>query len=147
IFVSHRLEEVFSITDRVTIMREGATVAANLDTTSLTQADIIRHMVGKDLDRIYAPRETKSASYKDDTVLEVGHLAALPHVRDVSFSVKRGEIVGIGGLVGAGRSEAVEALFGLRRRDGGAIKVCGKSVDPRTPAQAIALGLGLVAED
>lgn len=147
IFVSHRLEEVFSITDRVTIMREGATVAANLETSSLTQADIIRHMVGKDLDRIYAPREAKPANYKDETVLEVDHLVALPHVRDVSFSVKRGEILGIGGLVGAGRSEAVEALFGLRRRDGGAIKLCGKSVDPRTPSQAIALGLGLVAED
>ena len=147
IFVSHRLEEVFAITDRVTIMREGATVARNLETAALTQADIIRHMVGKELDRIYARREAPANAPPGEVVLEVENLAARPIVRDVSFSVRRGEVLGLGGLVGAGRSEAVEALFGLRPRDAGTIRVRGRAVDPRTPAQAIRLGIGLVAED
>lgn len=147
IFVSHRLEEVFAITDRVTIMREGATVAGNLETASLTQGDIIRHMVGKELERIYARRDALANAPLGEVVLEVKNLAARPIVRDVSFSVRRGEVVGLGGLVGAGRSEAVEALFGLRPRDAGNIRVMGKTVDPRTPAHAIRLGIGLVAED
>ncbi len=147
IFVSHRLEEVFAITDRVTIMREGRTVARDLETASLSQSDIIRHMVGKELGTIYARREAIGAGEAGEVVLEVEHLAARPEVRDVSFSVRRGEVLGLGGLVGAGRSEAVEALFGLRPRDGGTIRVAGKTVDPRSPAQAIRLGIGLVAED
>src|SRR5690606_31258611 len=73
--------------------------------------------------------------------------ASHPIVQDVSFSVRKGEVLGLGGLVGAGRSEAIEALFGLRRRDAGTIKINGKVVDPRRPAQAIKLGIGLVAED
>ena len=80
-------------------------------------------------------------------MLEVANLSSLPIVRDVSFSVRQGEVLGLGGLVGAGRSETVEALFGLRRRDGGTIRVNGRAVDPRSPAQAIRLGIGLVAED
>lgn len=147
IFVSHRLEEVFAITDRVTIMREGATVARNLDTASLNQADIIRHMVGRDLETIYARRNAVGGGPTGDVVLEVEQLCASPSVRDISFSVRRGEVVGLGGLVGAGRSEAVEALFGLRPRDSGRILINGREVNPRTPAQAIRLGLGLVAED
>ena len=147
IFVSHRLEEVFAITDRVTIMREGATVARNLETASLTQTDIIRYMVGRELERIYTRRDAVANAPVGDVVLEVENLAAQPIVRDVSFSVRRGEVLGLGGLVGAGRSETVEALFGLRPRDAGNIRIKGKSVDPRSPAQAIRLGIGLVAED
>lgn len=147
IFVSHRLEEVFSITDRVTILREGATVAASLPTSGLSQADIIRHMVGKELGTIYARREAVKSSDSGEVVLEVEGLRALPVVRDVSFSVRRGEVLGLGGLVGAGRSEAAEAIFGLRPRDGGVIRVNGRTVDPRKPADAVRLGIGLVAED
>lgn len=147
VFVSHRLEEVFAVTDRVTIMREGATVARNLETAALTQSDIIRHMVGRDLESIYGQRDETENNRFGETILEVEHLISHPIVHDVSFSVRTGEVLGLGGLVGAGRSEAVGALFGLRHRDGGTIKINGKQVDPRRPAQAIKLGIGLVAED
>ncbi len=147
IFVSHRLEEVFAITDRVTIMREGTAVARNLETSGLSQSDIIRHMVGKELGTIYAQRDANKQPNSAEVVLEVSHLSARPIVRDVSFSVRRGEVLGLGGLIGAGRSETVEAIFGLRPRDGGTIMLKGQQVDPRSPAQAIRLGIGLVAED
>lgn len=147
VFVSHRLEEVFAVTDRVTIMREGATVARNLETATLTQSDIIRHMVGRDLESIYGQRDETENNRFGETILEVEHLVSHPIVHDVSFSVRKGEVLGLGGLVGAGRSEAVGALFGLRHRDGGTIKINGKQVEPRSPAQAIKLGIGLVAED
>tara|TARA_R110002073_G_scaffold21619_9_gene76046 strand:- start:193 stop:2097 length:1905 start_codon:yes stop_codon:yes gene_type:complete len=146
-FVSHRLEEVFAITDRVTILREGICVAEDLATSTLTQADIIRHMVGRDIGAIYAARNPAHRTGDSETVFEVSHLKSLPWVRDMSFSVRRGEILGLGGLVGAGRSEAVEAIFGLRPRQGGDIKVRGKSMRLKKPADAIAAGLGLVAED
>lgn len=147
VFVSHRLEEVFAVTDRVTIMREGATVARNLETATLTQSDIIRHMVGRDLESIYGQRDETENNRFGETILEVEHLVSHPIVHDVSFSLRKGEVLGLGGLVGAGRSEAVGALFGLRHRDGGTIKINGKQADPRSPAQAIKLGIGLVAED
>lgn len=146
VFVSHRLEEVFAITDRVTILREGITVAEDLPTTGLNQGDIIRHMVGKDIGAIYDARRD-GYTVTDAPVFEVSHLKAEPWVRDISFSVKGGEILGLGGLVGAGRSEAAEAIFGLRTRQSGEIKVNGQAISPRRPPDAIKHGLGLVAED
>ncbi|WP_118134528.1 sugar ABC transporter ATP-binding protein [Oceanicella sp. SM1341] len=147
IFVSHRLEEVFTITDRVTILREGRTVAASLPTAGLGQADIIRHMVGRELGAIYATPGPERPGEAGAMALEVRGLRAAPHVRDVSFSVRAGEILGLGGLVGAGRSEAAEAIFGLRRRDAGTIRISGREIAPRKPADAIRHGIGLVAED
>ncbi|KIT15640.1 sugar ABC transporter ATP-binding protein [Jannaschia aquimarina] len=143
-FVSHRLEEVFAITDRVTIIREGVSVAEDVATSSLTQGDIIEHMVGRDIGAIYSARRPREAG---ETVLEVRSLRALPHVRDVSFSVRRGEILGLGGLVGAGRSEAVEAIWGLRPRQAGEILVRGKPAKLRKPVDAVRAGMGFVAED
>jgi ribose transport system ATP-binding protein/rhamnose transport system ATP-binding protein len=147
VFVSHRLEEVFAITDRVTIMREGRTVANALPTSSLTQSDIIRHMVGQDIGSVYARRDRQGVASDAPIVFEVSHLSAPPAVRDVSFSVRRGEILGLGGLVGAGRSEAAEAIFGLRPRAKGTIKVDGREINPQKPADAVRAGIGLVAED
>ncbi|CAN5734817.1 sugar ABC transporter ATP-binding protein [soil metagenome] len=146
-FVSHRLEEVFVITDRVTILRDGTTVADDLPTSGLTQAEIIRHMVGRELGAIYARREALKTTGTGRVVFEVEGLAAAPVVRDVSFAVRRGEIFGLGGLVGAGRSETAEAIFGLRPRQAGSIRIDGRAIDPKKPAQAIAAGIGLVAED
>lgn len=145
VFVSHRLEEVFAITDRVTIMREGRTVAASLDTLSLSQADIIRHMVGRDVAQA-APRVRTPAPDRP-VVLQVDHLAAAPAVQDVSFTLHEGEILGLGGLVGAGRSETVEAIFSLRARTGGSLALDGRSFAPARPADAIRAGFGLVPED
>jgi len=148
VFVSHRLEEVFAITDRVTVMREGRTVAKSLDTRSLSQADLIRLMVGQEmrttvLDGIKPADRLASQS----VVLEVRNLRSAPGVRDVSFKVHQGEILGLGGLVGAGRSETVEAIFGLRSRQGGELFLNGKRYLPRRAADAIRAGIGFVAED
>lgn len=147
VFVSHRLEEVFAITDRVTILREGTTVIDDVETRTLTQSDIIRHMVGKEIGQIYAKRQGPEPTENATPVLEVSGLRSLPEVRDISFKVQAGEIMGLGGLVGAGRSEAAEAIFGLRHRDAGIIMVDGKTINPRKPADAISHGIGMVAED
>lgn len=147
IFVSHRLEEVFAITDRVTIMREGRSVAQSLLTADLRQSDIVRYMVGQDFSTTYARPVHTNNHREHRTVLEVEKLEARPIVRDISFSVARGEIIGLGGLVGAGRSEAAEAIFGLRPRSGGVIKIDGKPVNLRKPSEAIRAGIGMVAED
>ncbi|WP_299740903.1 sugar ABC transporter ATP-binding protein [uncultured Roseobacter sp.] len=145
-FVSHRLEEVFAITDRVTILREGQVVAEDVATGTLTQNDIIQHMVGRDIGAIYASRHMAPDAVSD-TIFDVRGLRAAPWVRDMSFSVRAGEILGLGGLVGAGRSEAMEAIWGLRPRQGGEILVRGKPVRLNKPADAVRAGLGFVAED
>ena len=146
VFVSHRLEEVLEITDRVTILREGRTVLASRATETLSQAELIRQMVGQDLTAIY---ERKGTQRKPTSriALEVSGLSALPLVRNVSFKVHEGEILGLGGLVGAGRSEIVESIFGLRPRSSGTIKVDGKIVNPKKPLDAIRSGIGFLAED
>jgi len=148
VFVSHRLEEVFAITDRVTLMREGRTVAKSLATASLRQADLIRLMVGQEMKQVLPNRPDRSAGRSSRSpVLEVRNLSSLPAVRDISFKVHRGEILGLGGLVGAGRSETVEAIFGLRPRQRGELYLDGKSYAPRHAADAIRAGIGFVAED
>ena len=148
VFVSHRLEEVFAITDRVTVMREGRTVAKSLPTGSLSQAELIRLMAGQEV-RPTSPDEIKRSASRASrpVVLEVTNLSSAPGVRDVSFKVHQGEILGLGGLVGAGRSETVEAIFGLRPRQRGELFLNGKRYTPRRAADAIRAGIGFVAED
>jgi ABC-type sugar transport system ATPase subunit len=145
VFVSHRLEEVFSITDRITVLREGRTVAGGIPTRDLTEAELIRLMAGQD-----AARHSLSLPRRDnegEAVLEVRHLAAPPKVRDVSFTLHRGEILGLAGLVGAGRSETLEILFGLRKPVRGEMRLNGRPFAPRRPREAIRAGLALVPED
>jgi ABC-type sugar transport system ATPase subunit len=148
VFVSHRLEEVFAITDRVTVMREGRTVAKSLATGSLRQAELIRLMVGQEIKPELLGRPKRSAGRSSrELVLQVKNLGSAPAVRNVSFEVRRGEILGLGGLVGAGRSETVEAIFGLRSRQCGELYLKGKPYAPRHAADAIRAGIGFVAED
>lgn len=147
VFVSHRLEEVFAITDRVTVMREGRTVAASLDTVSLSQAEIIRHMAGRDVAALARRSESTRSAVDNPVVLEVSHLCAPPLVRDVSYTLRAGEILGLGGLVGAGRSETLQAIFGIRPRAGGTLALSGRPFNPKRPADAIRAGLALVPED
>ena len=146
VFVSHRLEEIFAITDRVTVMREGRTVAEGVPTGTLNQTDIIRLMVGRDIGSVYETPDDTGEQTRS-VVMRVDGLSAPPGVRDVSFDLHAGEILGLGGLVGAGRSETAEVLFGLRRRSGGTVTLSGKSFMPRRPADAIRAGIGFVAED
>jgi ABC-type sugar transport system ATPase subunit len=148
VFVSHRLEEVLAITDRLTVMREGRTVAKSLETASLGQAELIRLMAGQEVKPVLPNGLERPASRPSRTpVFEARNLASAPSVRDVSFTVYRGEILGLGGLVGAGRSETVEAIFGLRPRQRGELFLDGKRYSPRRAADAIRAGIGFVAED
>ncbi|KAA0970238.1 sugar ABC transporter ATP-binding protein [Aureimonas fodinaquatilis] len=147
VFVSHRLEEVFAITDKVSVMREGRTVMQSRRTSELSQADLVRAMVGSELGAIYHRPPSAPASAERPVALEVKHLRSTPTVRDVSFSVRKGEILGLGGLVGAGRSETIEAVYGLRPRHGGEVWLNGKPLPAEKPDNAIRAGMGFVAED
>jgi ABC-type sugar transport system ATPase subunit len=148
VFVSHRLEEIFEITDRITVFREGRTVADAVPTAGMRPAELVRLMVGREIADIYARGLAgRGAPAGGIPVLEVEHLAAAPRVKDVSFTVSASEILGLAGLVGAGRSECVEALFGLRRIEGGTIRLAGNPFRPRTTMGAVRAGIGFIPED
>ena len=144
IYISHRMDEIKVITDRVTVMRDGAYVGT-LVTSECDKDDIIKMMVGR---TIYEEPKTKSAVAPDaPVVLRVEHLNAGKMVRDVSFELRKGEILGFSGLMGAGRTETARALFGADFRDSGSIYVNGKEVQIRTPQDAVKAGLGYLSED
>ena len=141
LFVSHRLDEVFSLCDRATVFRDGRLVVTR-DTADLTTADLIRHMVGRTVSlfpKIEAPL--------GDVLLEVDGLTRSGDFRDISFSVRAGEIVGFAGLVGAGRTEVAKVLFGIDRRDAGTIRVGGTAVDFANPSAAMTAGIAYLPED
>ncbi|MEO8285979.1 MAG: sugar ABC transporter ATP-binding protein [Chloroflexota bacterium] len=143
VYISHRLEEIKQISDRVTVMRDGHfidTVNAN----EVTMDRIINLMVGR---TIYegAPELPETASL--EVVLEVEHLNRGRSVRDVSFNLRRGEILGFAGLVGAGRTEVARAIFGADRPQSGSIKVHGKPVHIHSPKDAVRAGIGYLSED
>ncbi|MFI1393569.1 sugar ABC transporter ATP-binding protein [Streptomyces sp. NPDC020681] len=142
LFVSHRLEEIFQICRRVTVLRDGRHIATEpLDT--LTEADLVRRMVGRDLGELYP----KQPSAPGETALSVHRLTREGVFRDVSFDVRRGEIVALAGLVGAGRSEVVQAVFGVDRADAGEVRVAGQKLPGGSPTAAMDAGLALVPED
>lgn len=141
VFISHRLEEVREIADDYTVFRDGRWVASGA-VRDVTNADLIRMMIGRD---ILAPDHVSTAT--QDVALEVRGLTAEGKFRDVSFDVKRGEVVGFAGLVGAGRTDVARAIFGALGRDAGEITVLGQRLDPSQPADAIAAGLAYVPED
>jgi rhamnose transport system ATP-binding protein len=143
IYISHRLEELPIIADRVTVLRDGETIDTR-PMAEVTREQLIRLMVGRDLSAIF-PKEEAAIG---ETVLElrgVGSNAA--GIRDVSLAVRAGEIVGLAGLVGAGRTELAGTLFGLTPADAGEILIRGQPVAIDSPATAIAHGIGYVPED
>ncbi|CAN7632582.1 MULTISPECIES: sugar ABC transporter ATP-binding protein [unclassified Caballeronia] len=147
-FVSHRLEEIFDITDAVTVMRDGRTIEASVPIASLTPNSLVRMMVGRDIENLYERKHpTGQELAKRQPLLTVRNLACAPAVKDVSFTLHAGEILGLAGLVGAGRSETLETLFGLRRRDSGEVILNGAPFNARTPKAAVSMGLGMIGED
>ncbi|MEW9805713.1 sugar ABC transporter ATP-binding protein [Mesorhizobium marinum] len=142
IFISHRLEEVQALCDRVTIFRDGNRISTDA-IDKLDNADIIRLMIGRPL-KEYMHKHNASIG---DVALEVDGLTLPGRFQDVSFAVRRGEIVGLGGLVGAGRTDVACAIFGIQPAESGTVKVDGKPADIREPGDAIALGLAFVPED
>ncbi|MEM9332154.1 MAG: sugar ABC transporter ATP-binding protein [Pseudomonadota bacterium] len=145
IFVSHRLEEIFAMTDRITILRDGSSVQSNVPTNSLTQADLIHLMVGREVEPLNSEEvfDTSNAT----VALRLDAVCSTPKVRSVSFDIHEGEIVGLGGLVGAGRSELAEAIMGIRPLTRGEIEVCGQPYVPSTPKTAAQYGIGFLPED
>ena len=144
IYISHRMDEIKVITDRVTVMRDGGYVGT-LITKDCTKDDIINMMVGR---VIYEDPKTESAVAKDaPVVLKVEHLNAGRMVKDVSFELRKGEILGFSGLMGAGRTETMRALFGADPKQSGDIYVNGEKIEIRTPQDAVRHGIGYLSED
>ncbi len=144
IYISHRMDEIKVITDRVTVMRDGGYVGT-LITKDCTKDDIINMMVGR---VIYEDPKTESAVAKDaPVVLKVEHLNAGRMVKDVSFELRKGEILGFSGLMGAGRTETMRALFGADPKQSGDIYVNGEKIEIRTPQDAVQHGIGYLSED
>jgi ribose transport system ATP-binding protein len=143
VYISHRLDEVFRIADRMTVLKDGekvGTVAAGE-----TNVDgIIRMMVGRPLSALFPPRKERQFGKR---VLKVSNLSAGRRVRNVSLDVRAGEVVGLGGLVGSGRTEVARLIFGADRPDSGTIEINGKAISPRSPRDAVRAGIGLVPED
>jgi ribose transport system ATP-binding protein len=142
IFITHRLEEVFRIADRVVVLRDGQRVGG-MPIDEATPDEVIRLMVGRELKEMFLKEESKIGP----PLMEVRGLSRAGAVEDVSFSLRRGEILGFAGLVGAGRTEAARLLFGADPKDAGEILVDGKPVTISSPADAVAAGIGLVPED
>jgi ribose transport system ATP-binding protein len=142
IYISHRMDEIRRIADRITVMRDGRSVATH-DAGSVTPAELVREMVGHDLPE----RKGVAGHPAGNVALRVRNLRAGERVRDVSFEVRRGEILGIAGLVGAGRTETLRAIFGADPKEGGKILVDDEPVVIRNPADAVKAGIGLVPED
>ncbi len=142
IYISHRLEEIFEIGDRLTVMRDGQYVATKA-VSEVTRDDIIRMMVGRELTREF-PKEVFSLG---EERLRVEGITREGVFQDVSFSLHRGEIVGLTGLVGAGRTEVARAIFGADRLEKGQIVLEGKPITVKSPRDAIRQGIGLLTED
>ena len=141
LFVSHRLDEVFDLCDRATVFRDGRHVITT-STTELTTADLVRHMVGRTVS-LFPKVETPVG----DVLLEVEGLGRTGEFRDISFSVRAGEIVGFAGLVGAGRTEVARVLFGIDQRDEGQIRLAGQAVSFASPSDAMDAGIAYLPED
>jgi rhamnose transport system ATP-binding protein len=142
IFISHRLEEVRALCDRVTIFRDGAKITTD-ETANLTDADIIRLMIGRPVKEYLHKQRAEIGA----VALKVSGLTLPGAFQDIGFEVRKGEIVGLGGLVGAGRTDVARAIFGVTPAHSGTIEVHGKPAQIRDPGDAIALGLAFVPED
>ncbi|HEX5497734.1 MAG TPA: sugar ABC transporter ATP-binding protein, partial [Thermomicrobiales bacterium] len=143
LIVTHRLEEVFALSDRITVYRDGA-MSGEFDTPRATPAELIRAMVGRDLGDLF---EIRHRGEPGEPMLTVRNLWRGRAVRDASFDVRRGEIVGVAGLVGSGRTELVRCIFGADRADKGEVTVNGKIGLLRSPLAAIAQGQAMAPED
>ena len=148
IFVSHKLDELYEVCDRVTIMRDGRTVKTG-ELKSISKIELVASMLGRDVAQVAKSSTAfgKRSGKIGETVLTAKNLSAGHKVQDVSFSVKAGEIVGLAGLLGAGRTETARLVFGADARRGGEMMMGGQSLNPRHPIDAIARGIGFSSED
>jgi len=142
IFISHRLEELFELSDRVTVLRDGAYVDTR-PVKDVTRDDLIRMMVGRTITDMFPKQDVQAGK----VVLQVDHLTREGSFRDISFELREGEILGMAGLIGAGRTNVARSLFGVEPPTSGTIQLDGRAIRITSPQQAIALGLAYVPED
>lgn len=142
IFISHRLEELFAVADRVTILRDGHYVGTR-DMSDVQTEDLIQMMVGRRVDELFPKQEAPLG----DALLEVDNLTARGKFENISFTLRAGEILGVAGLIGAGRTDVARALFGIQSLDAGSIRIDGREITIGNPQQAMDLGLAFVPED
>lgn len=142
IFISHILEDVLTLCDRVAVLRDGELVATR-DRGDLTRTELIRLMVGRELNKVYPTVEKEIG----EVVFTAREMSRVPAVKNVTVSLRAGEIVGMFGLMGAGRTELMRLLFGLDRADSGTIEVFGTTLSRPTPTRAIGAGMAFVTED
>ncbi len=142
IYISHKLDEVMFLSDRITVIRDGKNIVSR-DKTDITQDELIANMIGRSLDNLYVKEQAEIK----DTMLEVKNLSRKGVFEDISFSVKKGEVVGFFGLVGAGRSEIMRAVFGVDKYDSGEVILDGKALKAHNPSAAIEAGIGFCTED
>ncbi|MEL7152456.1 MAG: sugar ABC transporter ATP-binding protein [Pseudomonadota bacterium] len=142
LFISHKFDEIFRVADRYTVFRDGELVGEGL-MVDVNEADLVKMMVGRDVSQIFPDR----LSNPGDTVLSVQGFEHPTEFADISFTLRRGEILGFYGLVGAGRSEFMQALFGITRASAGSLEIEGAPVTIRSPADAVANGMVYVPED
>jgi rhamnose transport system ATP-binding protein len=142
VFISHRLEEVEAIADTVTVLRDGMHIATR-PTAELPRSEIVQLMVGRSLDQLFPKEEAEIG----DVVLRAEQLGRRGVFADVSFELRRGEIVGLAGFVGAGRTEVARAIFGIDKLDAGRLFIEGRAFRPRAPRSALRRGLAYLPED
>ncbi len=145
VYISHRLEEIRQIGDRVTVLKDGRTVATGLPAASTPTSELIRLMTGRDIEYVFPQRRTPDATA--DVLLDVEGLGLGSTFSDVSFRVRAGEIVGLAGLVGSGRSEILESVYGARRADRGSVTVAGRRLRSGSVGAAVKAGVGLAPEE
>lgn len=142
IYISHRMEEIFALTQKITIMRDGTSVAV-LDTNDTGEAEVVSHMVGRDIGDFYPEMDAEITDVK----IELKNFSRPPFFKDVNIYAKKGEVLGISGLMGAGRTEIMRALFGLDPKDSGEVFIDGKKVEINKPIDAIRNKIGFVTEN
>jgi ribose transport system ATP-binding protein len=142
IYVSHFLDEVFEVGDRVTVLKDGCKMGTH-DVATTSVSELVREMVGREESAFFARERTTQPG---EVALKVEHYSG-PGVVDASFEVRRGEIFGLGGLAGAGRTELANLIFGVAKRTSGRLVLSGRDVTPMSPAQAIARGICMLTED
>lgn len=142
VFISHKLEEIFACCDKVQVLRDGKDMGVS-KVSDTTENKLVKLMVGREISQRFPKRNAKHG----EVVLEVKNLTRGKHVKDVSFDLHKGEVFGIAGLVGAGRSELVRLIIGADKKDSGTILINGKEIDIKHPRKAIANGMFLVPED
>lgn len=143
IFISHKLDEVFTVADEITVIRDGQYIATKA-ASDVTKEQLIAMMVGRDMSEMFQKEEIEIS---DEVIIEVKNFSKQGHYHDINFSVRKGEIFGIAGLVGAGRSEIMEGLFGYKPADSGEIYIHGKQAIIKNPQDAMNYKIGFVTED